>query len=287
MSGRKLALGAAYALLFLVAFVFFLWRSLPYRDIASALAGRLERRGIGVELAGLGPGALLGVRAGRVRITPPGAPVTLAFAEAEAWPEWTRLVRGDPAVRFRSRFAGGTLEGTLGAASPAFLELTWDGVALDRIPKPPPWHELPLAGTSRGSLAVDDLRARLVEATVSARASFSAVRLGPGKVRGVPVPEVALGDGAVDLRIAEGKADVREARFQGGDLEVLLNGASVLLRRPLGRSLVNGMITLAPNEKAREDLALLFALFPGAPGSDGRYTARIRGSLQAPRLLRR
>ncbi|GAB6062074.1 type II secretion system protein GspN [Deferrisoma palaeochoriense] len=287
MSGRKLALGAGYALLFLAAFVFFLWRSLPYRDIASALAGRLERHGIGVELSGVGPGGALGVRADRARITPPRAAVTLSFAEAQAWPDWARVIRGDPAVRFHARFAGGTVEGTFGAASPAFLELAWDGVALDRIPKPPPWHELPLGGTSRGRLEVDDLRARLVEATVSARADFSAVRLGPGKVRGVPVPEVALGDGKVDLRIAEGKADVREARFQGGEVEVLLNGASVLLRRPLGRSLVNGMLTLAPNEKAREDLALLFALFPGAPGSDGRYTARIRGSLQAPRLLRR
>ncbi|GAB4260098.1 type II secretion system protein GspN [Deferrisoma sp.] len=287
MPGRKLALGAAYVLLFLVAFLFFLWQSLPYRDIASALAGRLERQGIGVDLAGVGPGGVLRVRADRLRITPPGAPVALPFAEAEAWPDWGRVVGGDLAVRFRSRFAGGTLEGTLGAASPAFLELAWKGVALDRIPKPPPWHELPLGGTSRGSLEVDDLRARLVEATVSARADFSAVRLGPGKVRGVPVPEVALGDGAVDIKIADGKADIREARFQGGDVEVLLNGASVLLRRPLGRSLVNGMITLAPNEKAREELALLFALFPGAPGSDGRYTARIRGSLQAPRLLRR
>ena len=62
---------------------------------------------------------------------------------------------------------------------------------------------------------------------------------------------------------------------------------SVLLREDLTRSLVNGILTLRPNEQTARDLGLLFALFPGGKGSDGRYTARVRGSLGAPRLLKR
>ncbi len=50
---------------------------------------------------------------------------------------------------------------------------------------------------------------------------------------------------------------------------------------------MNGVLSLRPNPRLAQELALVFAVFPGAKASDGRYTARVRGSLGAPRLLAR
>ncbi|WP_025323000.1 type II secretion system protein GspN [Deferrisoma camini] len=287
-TGRVVGRVVAYALVFLTAFGVSLWRSLPYDEIASAVETRLRDRGVSVRVRGLGPGPWFGVRAGSVQVEPPGLPVRLGVSDLEVWPSWARALRGRPALRFRATVAGGTVEGEVGSYGRVPLDLSWTDVALGEIPKPPPWKELPLVGRTGGSLSVDGLRQSPFEARARLQASFSGVRIGPGKVRGVPVPAVGLGDGVLEVDLEGGRAEVREARFRGGDLEVLLTGAAVDLRRPLGRSPIKGgLLSLTPNQKVQEDLALLFALFPGSRGSDGRYTARIRGTLQAPRLLRR
>ncbi len=287
-AGRMLGRGVAYALVFLGAFGVSLWRSLPYDEIASAVETRLQAQGLTLQVRGLGPGPWFGVRAESVKVEPPGLAVRVGVSGLEVWPSWARALRGRPALRFRAAAAGGTVEGEVGSYGRVPLDLSWADVALGQIPRPPPWKELPLAGQTDGSLSVDGLRQSALEARGRLQASFTGVRIGPGKVRGVPVPAVGLGDGVLEATLEGGRAEVREARFRGGDLEVLLTGAAVDLRRPLGRSPIKGgLVSLTPNQKVQEDLALLFALFPGSRSSDGRYTARIRGTLQAPRLLRR
>jgi type II secretion system protein N len=107
-----------------------------------------------------------------------------------------------------------------------------------------------------------------------------------GKAYGIKVPEVAMGDGRVRVSAEEGKIDVEGVTFEGGDLGVDFKG-SLLLREDVSRSLINGVLSLRPSDKVAKELAMLFALFPTAKASDGRYTARVRGSLDSPRLLKR
>ncbi len=286
--GRRWARVAGYALFFAVAFLVFLWREIPYPELARSAEAHLRARGIEAEIRHLGPGPFPGVRAASVRLKLPApldTPVELADVRVQA--ALGSLVRARPVVELRAAALGGTLDARVTFRKALGLETSWQTLDLSRIPKPPRFRELPLAGTATGELRVRDLRAAFPKAQGSLDARFEGVRIGPGKAAGLPVPEVALGNGQIRVEVAGGKAQIREARFEGGDLEIALSNASVLLRQPLRRSLVNGMISVSPTEKARRELALLFAVFPGNPGSDGRYTGRIRGNLGSLRLLRR
>ena len=286
--GRRWARVAGYVLFFAAAFVFFLWREIPYPELARSAEAHLRARGIEARIEHLGPGPFPGVRAGRVRVelpAPMGTPVELTDVRVQA--AVGSLVRGRPVLDLQAKALGGSVDATVTLGRSLRLETSWKGLDLSKIPKPPRFRDIPLAGSATGELRVRDVRVPFPKAEASLDARFEGIRIGPGKAAGLPVPEVALGNGQIRVEMAGGKAQVREARFEGGDLEIALSNASVLLRRPLRRSLVNGMISLSPSEKARKELALLFAVFPSNPGSDGRYTARIRGNLGSLRLLRR
>lgn len=169
---------------------------------------------------------------------------------------------------------------------PPRLDAAWTDVQLAQIPLPPEWAELPLAGLLSGTVQFAAAPDSPIRGDGVMQTTLRDVAVGAGKVQGIPVPAVRLGDGLVQLRMADGKLEIETAEFKNGDLELTFTG-NVILREDLPRSLVNGMLSLRPNEQVAQDLALLFALFPVPKDSDGRYTARLRGNLGAPRLVKR
>jgi len=287
-TGRRWWAIPGYAAFFVAAFAFFLWRELPYPEIARSLENRLRARGTEVSIRGLGPGGFPGVRAERVRVKVPGAgDAVLEFTDVGVRAALGSLVRARPEVEVKARALGGTVRVWIHAGDRVDVRAEWSECDLGRLPLPRDLAGLALAGSTDGHLEVADVRAPPARAEGRAEVRLRDLRIGPGKVKGVPVPGLALGDGVIRIKASRGRVNVEEARLEGGDVGVVLSNATVALRQPLSRSLVNGLLAVSPNEKARRDLALLFALFPGGPGSDGRYTARVRGSLGRLRLVRR
>ncbi len=287
-AGRRWWAIPGYAAFFVAAFVFFLWRELPYPEIARSLENRLRARGTDVSIRGLGPGAFPGVRAERVRLKVPGTgDAILEFTDVGVRAALGSLVRARPEAELRARALGGSVRVRVRAGDRVGVRAEWSGCDLGRLPLPRDLAGLALGGSTDGLVEVDDVLAPPARLEGRADVRLRSLRIGPGKVKGIPVPGLVLGDGVVRLRASRGRVKVEEARLEGGDVGVVLSNATVALRQPLSRSLVNGLLAVTPNEKARRDLALLFALFPGGPGSDGRYTARLRGSLGRLRLARR
>jgi len=220
-----------------------------------------------------------------VRLGPPDAPEAgLELEDVRAWVPLLGLARGQVAVQLRARTLGGTLQGRVSLRGNREVAASWEGLDLSRLPLPPEVSELPLAGRSEGELdAVVDAASPL-QSSGRAEIRFQGVRFGAGKAVGFPVPEILLGNGQIKLAADGGKLEVASGSFEDGDLGIEFSG-NLLLRPDVARSLVNGLLSLRPAEKAAQELALLFAVFPGGRASDGRYTARVRGSLGAPRLL--
>ncbi len=286
--GRRWWAVPGYAAFFMAAFVFFLWRELPYPEIARSLENRLRGRGAEISIRGLGPGAFPGMRAERVRVRMPGAGNTiLEFTDVEVRPALGSLVRAHPEVEVKARAMGGPVRVRIHAGDRVEVRAEWSEWDLGRLPLPRDLAGLALGGSTEGHLEVADVRASPTRVEGRAEVRLWDLRIGPGKVRGFPVPGLTLGEGVLRLRASRGRVKIEEARIEGGDVGVVLSNATVALRQPFSRSLVNGLLTVSPNEKARRELALLFALFPGGAGSDGRYTARVRGTLGRLRLLRR
>ncbi|MBE0618641.1 MAG: type II secretion system protein GspN, partial [Proteobacteria bacterium] len=196
------------------------------------------------------------------------------------------LFRGDPGVAVTARSLGGEVHAQFGLTGSPRTAATWEGLDLARLVLPPTLAELPLAGSAAGEFDADFDRGNPIQTEGRADLVFRGVKIGPGKAMGFPVPEVDLGNGRIRLASQGGKLEVESAVFEEGSLGIEFTG-SVLLRPDTARSLVNGLLSLRPNEQLSQELALVFAVFPGAKSSDGRYTARVRGTLGAPRLLAR
>lgn len=284
---KRILRGLGYLLVAVAAYLIALWQLLPYAEVGRRVEADLRSRGVGLEIQGLGPGSFLGCSADSVDLFSPDLPDLrwqLTDVDLHLLPQ--HLLTGERAAELQADTLGGVLETTALWRNPPFLDANWHDLQLSKVPLPAAIQELPLAGQTSGSLRTTVDPTNLTRADGTLEAQLQGVRIGAGKVQGIPVPELQLGDGTLSIRIAEGKVEVSAAEFKNGDLEISFTG-SVLLREDLPRSLVNGILTLRPSEQAAKDLALAFALFPGAKGSDGRYTARVRGSLGAPRLLKR
>ncbi len=286
--GRPWLRAVGYAAVFAVAFTGFLWLQFPYPELARYAEASLARVGVTAQIRGLGPGPFPGLAATAVRLataTLPDSPVELSDVRVRV--AVGSLLGGAPRLSLSARFLGGRVEAEAPVRPTGPVRARWDGLDLGRLPLPPRYREVGLAGRCGGELDLDAVPEDPTAVDGRLTARFRQVKVGPGKAAGFPVPEIDLGDGTVRLEAKKGKVAVREAVLQGGDLGLSFTNGSLLLRKPLARSLVNGSLTLSPGEKAAKELGLLFAVFPGGKGSDGRYTARVRGSLAAPRLLRR
>lgn len=280
---RVLGYAAFTAAVFLVS----LWQVFPYGALARRAEQALRRPELAVRIEGLGPGRFPGWAARRVRLEMgPGASTVLEFQDVRAAVPLMALVRGRGVVEFEGRTMGGTVRGTAQLPDARSVTAAVQGVDLSRVPLPEGAKDLALSGTLTGQLELAIDRSAPEQSSGRLESTLREVRVGEGKVGGIPVPAVHLGDGRVRAASEAGKLEVESIAFENGDLGVEFSG-SVLLRADAARSLVNGMLSLQPNEKASQDLALLFAIFPGPRGSDGRYTARVRGSLAAPRLVTR
>lgn len=284
---RRTLLGILYTVFTLAVYVVGLWLLFPYPELARNVEDRLRSEGVEVAIQNLGPGTFPGIAARRVTFRPaPESEWKFELADARLRLPPTRLVRGDRALELTARVLGGTLEALARRGPRDRIEATWEDLDLSRLSLPHDLQELTLLGQISGSLDAEVDPAAPAQVSGTLRASISRLKIGPGKAKGVPVPEIALGEGKILATSQEGKVEVETAQLTGGDLGVEFKG-NLLLREDPARSPVNGLLSLLPNEKASKDLALLFAVFPGAKGSDGRFTARLSGSLAAPRLRRR
>lgn len=284
---RRVLLGALYGLFTLAVYVAATLWLFPYPELSRYLEARLRPLGVEFRVDGLGPGLLPGLRARQVQVASAADPTrVLQLTDVRLTTPLSRWIRGEAAVELDADTLGGRIETLYRQRARPLVEATWEGIDLAKAPKPPELAEFPVTGNASGHVEAEADLENPERLTGQIEATIQGVRLGPGKLRGFPVPEINLGNGTFRVSSQSGKVEIENAAFDGGDLGVDLRG-NVLLRQDISRSLINGLLSLKPDEKASKDLALVFAVFPGSRSSDGRYTGRLRGTLGEPRLLKR
>jgi type II secretion system protein N len=273
---------------FVLVFVLALWWLFPYRELASRIETLLQPTGLSAQIQGLGPGPFPGFRARQVRIEPldeSWGPIDLSKARVRLLP--IAALRGGGFVELAAEVMGGSVEARYRHGARASVWALWEQIDLGQVALPPVMANFPIAGAWSGNLEAQLEWGKPEQVTGQLETSFSEVKVGAGKIKGVPIPEVSLGEGAIRASAADAaKLEVGTAEFKDGELGIDFNG-SILFRKRLSRSLVNGALSLSPNDRVSKELALLFALFPGPRASDGRYTARVRGDFNRMRLLKR
>jgi type II secretion system protein N len=285
--GRRVAKGLGYGLFAVGIYALALWWLFPYPELARKIEAELRLAGVAAQVEGLGPGPFPGLKARRIRVSPEDQPWgTFDLDDTRMRLSPAAALSGKWVVELVAKVMGGRVETSYTLGDRPTIQATYQGIDLGQLPLPPAVGELPISGSVSGRLDAELSPEEPERITGQLDTTLGAIKLGAGKVSGLPVPEVSLGEGTIQMSAKNGKVEIATAAFEGGDLGIDFKG-SVLLRERFSRSLVNGVLSLRPNDRIAKELAVLFAVFPGQKASDGRYTARVRGNLDAPRLVKR
>lgn len=191
-------------------------------------------------------------------------------------PAWSRLLIGQPAVRYDASLLGGRIAGMLSRRGPLTLQgenLSWRG---------------PLPGLSGGILSLTGCSGE-VSAFWPAQADDPqslAVTCEEGRVEGLfgAREPVLLGSIALNASGRGKELRVTTLSASGGHLGLDGNG-TILLNTPLGRSLLNLNLNLRGHGGLDPTLAELLAAFV-PPATDGTSQLRLSGTLAAPQQSR-
>ena len=285
LPGRRGPL-AGYALFTLVLFVVCFAATFPHDVVLQrALSGATRNMPIRVET---GPGSLgwtlaYGIESLRVRAREgDGEPFLLADALHVA-PSRFGLLRGNPyPVGIDAALYGGTLRGTIDPRPASFgVDATLEAVDLSRYTGLRPWVEGAVRGRLDGAVMLDGGGRGPAAATGTVRLRIAGLTLEGTKVRGITVPDLHFSDVHVNATVKSGRLEIDE--LVGAGQEITLNGeGNVLLREPLGTSVVSLDLVVAPAPGAPDGLKLAINLLPGTSGEGGARRVGIVGTLARP-----
>ncbi len=205
------------------------------------------------------------------------------------------LLLGDQAISFDVDAYGGNLNGDALIIDQrlAELEATAEGFAVGTIPTVIAKVGVPLEG-KLGGHATLKLGKTPKEAQGEIVLAGQGHVLGPGEFKipgltgGLTVPAIDLGELAVKIEIADGKARVKPAGLDGKDVQIAAD-MTVNLRSPVGRSTTTGGLELKLAEaflKANEKFQPILDFTPQlkrAKTKDGAYRFKLSGMLSSIR----
>ncbi|MBI5016576.1 MAG: type II secretion system protein GspN [Deltaproteobacteria bacterium] len=267
------------AVVFLVALRYLF----PYADVARWMEAKLRTAGFEARVEGLGPGSLIGAEARSIVLSPGGVTDRRTeLRDVSLRLSLLSLLQLRPKAVLEAQGIGGTVQALITLREPMEVDAQWENLDLSRAPLPPEIYSLGLGGRFTGTLRATLFRstngAEDVTGTLDGR--VASAKLGPGNLHGLPLPGVSLGTGQLQLRAAQGRIQVQTVRFEGGNLDVSLNGR-IDLPQGARQGAVQGLLSLRPRGRTEEDLGFLLAFFPGPRASDGTYTAQLGGNLGA------
>lgn len=275
--------GILYATLFAGVFIYSLWRCFPYADAAGYISQLLKQKGLIVSINDIEPGRFPSLSIASLKISKEKTPwSTVEFKNIKAEIPLSDIFRRQLSAKIQTSTMGGKINAKLTAINSApLIDLSWTSLDLSQFPRPPILSEVAVAGLSSGRLetAIDASTIEKLGGLITS--DFSGTKLGPGRIMGIPVPQISLGHGKLNLSGDKGEIQIKTASFEGGDLGINFDG-DVRLRNDLPKSLIYGNLELRPEPKLDKDLSLALGMLGIAKASDGTYKTRVRGRLAAP-----
>jgi type II secretion system protein N len=102
-----------------------------------------------------------------------------------------------------------------------------------------------------------------------------------GKVRGITVPDLHFTDVHLNGTVKSGRLEVDEIVADGQEISVHGEG-NVLLREPLGSSVMSLDLVIAPAAGAPDGLKLALNMLPGTSGEGGARRITLVGTIARP-----
>lgn len=275
---------------FLYVFVFFaiyswsLWKFFPYSDAAAYFSQLLKNQGLTVSATDVNPGAFPSIKIASLKASfEKNDWASLELRNVIAKLSLPDLLKGKPAAYIDAASLGGKIKARLTLSKPRSIELVWNNLDLSQAPRPPILSETKVAGIFSGRMETSLDATTIEKLGGKMEGDISGAMLGPGRIMGIPipVPEISLGKGRLNLICDEGSVDIKTVRFEEGSLGINFEG-DVRLRSDIARSLIYGNLELSPDQKLDKDLGLGLGVLGIPKAPDGTYKTRVRGRLSAP-----
>jgi type II secretion system protein N len=285
---------AAYAAVFLAAFVLAFRQTFPAEAVRARLAAEAAAQGWQLKAADAGPAGLIGVRLTGVTAESREG-VRVPVEELRTSLRILPLVLGRRGVDFDARLYGGRVRGVAEETrSSRRLAATVTGVNLAQAAAIQKLTGLDLAGTLAGSLDVT------LDVREPARSRGSVdLRLEKGALMGgqiqlaafggaLTLPRADLGSVVAQATVKDGKASFERLEAKGPDLELAGEGLAVTLQPRLAYSPLFGKarLKLADGFWQKSGTTALRgvaeAALAQARGRDGAYWFQIYGTVSSP-----
>ncbi len=280
----------------LLAFAVALRLTFPAEAVKERLIYEAGALGWQIDVERVGPGALLGVRLTGVSLADASG-VRLPVERLDASLRLLPLLTGKRTADFDAEFLDGTVSGSAdlsGAARRAVVELR--GLDLARALPLRQAAGRDLAGKVSGSLdltlpggAIDKASGQLSLQVAQAAAGAGGIPI-PGMSGNLPLPGVSLGTLDASAKVDQGRATFDKLEAKGGDVELAVEGALVVLQARIEHAPISGRARLrfAPSLWQKPQAAPLKPLAEAALASsrapDGAYQLQLAGSLGHPLL---
>jgi len=163
------------------------------------------------------------------------------------------------------------------------VNATLEGVDLGRYTGFRTWVDGPVRGRVEGAVVLDGGGRGPAAATGSVRLRIAAVALEGTKVRGITVPDLHFGDVHLNGTVKGGRLEVDEIVADGQEVTVH-GGGNVLLREPIGTSVVNLDLVVAPAAGASDGLKIAVNMLPGSNADGGGRRVGVVGTLARPTM---
>jgi type II secretion system protein N len=271
-----------------VLFLIFLIANFPHNALVQRVIKSVDLQGQGMRLD-VGDTRFAwwhGYELQRVRLAPLD-PDRLPFAEASSIfvrPGFDGLLRGRiNSVHAVAAMYGGELDGEF-AASEGLRRatVTIDGVQLQRYPLASGFlEEGTVAGLLSGVITVED---HAGETRAAGELGLDKASITDAKFNFFPLPALHFDKADMKFSLQGGRLDVQELDATGPELKLSLSG-QVVLREPLGDSVLNLKLTALPGANSPDEVKNLLQLLPPPPkGAKPDAPRVISGTLKFPRI---
>ncbi|MBX3023828.1 type II secretion system protein GspN [bacterium] len=278
-----------YALYTLVLFGIFLFANFPHKVLVQRVLQSVEIPGVRITVGDVRFAWWHGFELQQV-VVAPSDPSLPAFFEASSLyvrPALSDLVRGRvQSLALSGALYGGTFDGTVNGGEVNRVSLNVDGLQLQRYALlASALQGGQIAGRLSGVVSVESRGSDIGDVRAAGDLQLDGASVTDAKYSQFPIPPLHFKTVATRFDLQGGRLDLQELSADGSEITLNASG-QVAMRQPLGDSVLNLKVALAPGPEAPDDVkTLLSALIPPpAKGAKADAPRTLSGTLTKPRL---
>lgn len=279
-----------YLLFGLLIFIYFTYLNFPYHKMKDQLFSEIEQNsGFQVDAKAFETTFGFGFVLDEVTVQNPNIRFPQIQVERiKIFPSVLSLLRFRPKVRFHADLKQGTFNGAFQSKSRAAqgLELTLNEVKIGG-PSVQEMMNVDIDGLLEGQISVEGNLKTFQNLNGNTDIQLRKFKLGKLSVLNMSIPELLLSQIALTAKIVDDKLVIEKlnAGSPNEDLYALTSGDILLNSKDIRQSRLNLKLKFKLSKRFADEFSLFLPFIAGALGSDGFYTLKIDGRLDAPRAL--